>query len=339
MSNKTDSWHILIIKLGAMGDVLRTTFLLEGLKDIYPKSSISWIVAKNNACVLQNNHFIDEIIPSDDKTNSFLTTHFFDIVINLDLAPESLSLAKLANTRKVCGYVVDNLRQVIPSNDFADKWLSMSAYDELKKANQNTYQFWMSKIVGIPKADYEINVPLTKDSMEKADKFFKNLNVKTDKKIIGINPGAGKRWKMKKWTTEGFIETARAFSKKGHIILLLGGNDDRDEIENILSAKIPNVFSTGLDNSIADFFAMINLCDVILCGDTMALHAALGLKKNVVVIFGPTSAAEIEVYGRGSKIFADKKCLCCYKPNCDKKETCMDAVKTETVIKTMERYL
>ncbi|MDR1952630.1 MAG: glycosyltransferase family 9 protein [Elusimicrobiota bacterium] len=339
LSNKTDSLRILIIKLGAMGDVLRTTFLLEGLKEIYPKSSISWIVAKNNQAVLRNNSFIDNVIIDDEKINSFLINNFFDIVINLDLSPESLSLAKLANAQKILGYTLDNSRNIIASNDYAKEWLSMSAYDKLKKENKKTYQFWMSKITEINKDNYEIVVPLAKQSLDKAQNFFESLNTKNDKKIIGINPGAGKRWKLKKWNTDGFIKTAKYFSKKGHIILLLGSMEDKEEIENILNAKIENVFSTGLENSIPDFFAMINLCDIVLCGDTMAMHCALGLKKNVVAIFGPTSSAEIEIYNRGSKISSSKNCICCYRQNCNEKETCMDLIDADTIIKTIGGYL
>ena len=339
ITNKNQKPSILIVKLGAMGDVLRTTFILEGLKELHPQSEISWIVSKNNSQVLKNNPLIDKIIINDEKAPLFLCENFFDIVINLDLAPESLALAKLSNSAKIYGYTLDNSRTVLPSNDAAKEWLSMSAYDELKRKNTNTYQHWMSKITEIPKDNYEINVALDKSSLRKSEKFLADTLKPNGKKIIGINPGAGKRWKLKKWTSSGFIETAKHFSKKGHIVLLLGGYDDEQEIENILREKIPNVFSAGTDNSVADFFAMINLCDIVLTGDTMALHAALGLRKNVVALFGPTSAAEIEMYLRGTKIYSDKKCLCCYRQDCPEQETCMDLIKPITVIKTMEGYL
>ena len=78
--------------------------------------------------------------------------------------------------------------------------------------------------------------------------------------------------------------------------MLLGGKDDEQEIEIILKQKIKNVYSTGTDNSVQEFFAMVNLCDLVVCGDTMAMHAALGLNKKVVAIFGPTSFDEIEMY-------------------------------------------
>ncbi|MCL2485802.1 MAG: glycosyltransferase family 9 protein [Endomicrobia bacterium] len=331
--------RILIIKLGAMGDVLRTTFILEGLKQNYPESEISWIVSKKNAAVLEDNSFINNIIYNDEKTPEYLALNYFDIVVNLDLAPESLALAKLSNNSKILGYVLDNKRNVVSSNSFAADWLKMSAYDELKKANTYTYQHWMSKIVEIPKDNYEIIVPLSKESVQKAENFLKENKINTDKKIIGINPGAGKRWPLKKWTTKGFIDVAKYFSAKGHIVLLLGGMEDKEEIDAILAEKINNVYSSGVNNSIPDFFALINLCGVILCGDTMALHAAAGLKKSIVALFGPTSFAEIEIYSRGTKIRSSKDCLCCYKQNCDIKNNCMESIPKQEVIEAIERQI
>ncbi|MDR1195175.1 MAG: hypothetical protein LBL00_01720, partial [Endomicrobium sp.] len=209
LSSQNVNKKILIIKLGAMGDVLRTTFILEGLKKVYPESKILWIVNKNNAHVLENNGYIDSVIINDEKVNEFLAVNFFDIVINLDLSPESLALAKISCNAKILGYVTDNNRNIVCSNEAALQWLKMSAYDKLKKANTFTYQHWMSQITEIPKDNYEIVVTLQKSSLIKAENFLKENNVKTGKKIIGINPGAGKRWKMKKWRTDGFIALAK----------------------------------------------------------------------------------------------------------------------------------
>ena len=86
------------------------------------------------------------------------------------------------------------------------------------------------------------------------------------------------------------------------------------------------------------FFAMVALCDLVVCGDTMAMHAALGLKKNVVAIFGPTSYNEIEMYGRGIKIVS-MECNCCYKPDCNKKVKCMDKVSVENVLDAIQTYI
>jgi heptosyltransferase-2 len=336
ISNLQEHKRILIIKLGAMGDVLRTTFLLWGLKELYPKSIISWIVDNNNAAVLKQNILIDNIITNDENISKFLINNFFDIVINLDLEFESLSFTKVSNKLKVIGFTLDDNRNIIASNEFAQQWLKMSAYDELKKNNLYTYQHWMAQIVSLPKDNYEIIVPLQKEAQEKALKFLRDNNIVQNQKVLGINPGAGKRWKLKKWITEGFIETAKHFSKKGYIVLLLGGKQDEKEINAILKESIPNVISAGANNTIADFFAKINLCNVVLCGDTMVLHAALGLKKNVVALFGPTSVNEIEIYFRGTKIQGKKDCVTCYKQECYLENNCMQTITPKEVIDAIE---
>ncbi|MDR3195310.1 MAG: glycosyltransferase family 9 protein [Endomicrobium sp.] len=339
LSNKKDKKRVLIVKLGAMGDVLRTTFLLNGLKEVYPKSEISWIVDTKNAAGLEGNNLIDKIIHNDENVIKYLANNFFDTAINLDLAFESLSLTKLSNKKEVLGFTLDDNRNIVTSNNYAKEWLKTSAYDELKKANAFTYQNWMSKIAELPKDSYEIIVPLQKKSTEKAEQFLKDNNVTRDKKIIGINPGAGKRWKLKKWTLKGFIETAKHFSQKGYFVLLLGSAQDKSEIDLILKENMPNVISTGIDNTIPDFFAKINLCDIVLCGDTMALHAAAGLKKNIVALFGPTSINEIEIYSKGIKIQSNKDCVICYKQECDLIDNCMESIASKDVIQAIEQCL
>jgi heptosyltransferase-2 len=332
--------NVLIIKLGAMGDVLRTTFILEGLKDIMPHCVVHWVCAPQNAGVLEGNRFIDKIIKFDASTVEYLAKNYFDVSINLDLAPESLALATLTMSRKKTGYYLDDKRNIVCSNDYALHWLSMSAYDSLKKANTQTYQHWMSKIAELPKDNYEIITPLLESSVLKAVKFAQKNNIDLEKnKVIGINPGAGKRWPHKKWLTSGFIETAKFFADINTKILLLGGKDDEPYITEILNSGIDDVYSTGTDNSPSDFFALVNLCNIVICGDTMALHAATGLKKNVVALFGPTSAAEIDLYGRGTKIVSSKNCVCCYKGNCDTRPSCMQEITVPEVIEAVKKYL
>ena len=310
VNKKSKQTKILIVKLGAMGDVLRTTFILEGLKEKYKNSTIDWLVDKKNVDVLVGNKYIDIIIPNDNKVFEFLSS---------------------------TKYYLDKSRKIVGSNEYAKKWLPASAYDNLKKENEHTYQYWMANICEIKKDNYEIVVPVSKEAEQKAKKLKSSLKLNKNK-VIGINPSAGKRWVMKKWRIEKYIKLIKILSSKGYNILLLGGKDDEEEIKLILKQKIKNVYSTGTDNSVQEFFAMVDLCDLVVCGDTMAMHAALGLKKNVVAIFGPTSYNEIEMYGRGIKIVS-MECNCCYRPDCNKKVKCMDKVSVENVLDAIQTYI
>ena len=326
---------ILIIKLDAMGDVLRTTFLLPGLKEKYGKNcKITWLVSKNSAQVLYSNPLINKIIVSELAVIGNLCLERYDVVINLDLSPLSLMLATAVCSAKNIGYWLKKDRQIACSNIYAKKWLSMSAFDDLKKANTKTYQYWMAKITEIKKTNYPIYVPLNKESLDKAENFAKKNNL-VGKKIIGINPGAGGRWELKRWTKDGYKYLIEQLSLKGFKVILLGGPQEAELVSELVKSSNAKAISIGTNNSIPDFFAYLNLCNVVLTGDTMAMHAALGLKKKVVVLFGPTSSAEIEIYSLGVKIIPQLNCLCCYKTSCDIKPNCMQSINKDTVLNSV----
>jgi heptosyltransferase-2 len=65
----------------------------------------------------------------------------------------------------------------------------------------------------------------------------------------------------------------------------------------------------------------------------------LALGRRTVVLFGPTSAAEIELYGLGEKVVPDMACLSCYKTSCDFVPNCMDLISTDMVTSAVVRQL
>ena len=99
------------------------------------------------------------------------------------------------------------------------------------------------------------------------------------------------------------------------------------------------VIDTGHDNSYSRFAALIDLCDIVVTGDTMVLHLALGIGEKVVALFGPTSRAEVELYGRGIALAGEVPCLCCYLNDCAIDPSCMQKLKSEVVYQSVEKLL
>ena len=93
--------RILIIKIGAMGDVLRTTTLLPTLERMYPESVITWITDPSACPLLSANPYIDELLPFTDDNCNFLISRSFDLLMNYEKEPAPLALAGQisANTR------------------------------------------------------------------------------------------------------------------------------------------------------------------------------------------------------------------------------------------------
>lgn len=331
-------FKILIIKLDATGDVLRTTSILPALKREYPKSHITWLTKKNAKELFNNNPFVDElIIFEENDIVPRLLVEKFDILIHPDASVVSASLASIVNAEIKKGFLLDAKGKVIPVNDDAVEWLEMGAFDDLKKKNQKTYQEIIHNIAGLKYQKDEIQLRLNQKEIDFKNDFFSKHNLIRFKYLVGLNTGAGTRWQYKQWRIEGYIELIEKLSKNKEFGILLYGGPDEVERNKILKNKFPHLIDTGTNNSLRHFFSLLDLCDVLVTSDTMALHAATALKKKIVCLFGPTSHTEIEDYGRIEKVIPDLDCLVCYKPKCDFEITCMGSITSDMVYeKVME---
>jgi ADP-heptose:LPS heptosyltransferase len=157
--------------------------------------------------------------------------------------------------------------------------------------------------------------------------------------IVGINTGAGNRWPLKRWRPEGFVQLIE------HIlgttcaeVMMLGGRSE-EETNARMRARFDERVHHRTAASLREFIRLIDLCDIVVTGDTLALHAAVGLGKRVVALFGPTSAAEIDLYGLGTKIVPRIECLCCYQPVCTRTPNCMDMISAEDVFVAVTQQL
>jgi ADP-heptose:LPS heptosyltransferase len=324
--------RVLVVKLGAAGDVLRTTALLHSIKDLYPQSHITWICGQKSIALIRHNPLIDRPLPFFDETLTILDSEHFDLCVNFDLAPEATSIAMRvnANIRKGYGRRLDG--SVFAFDEAGTIWLEMSLWDDKKKANQETYQTHMQRILGAPYAPHPIIVPLLPEMQEKADAFIQQHQIENQHPIVGFNVGAGDRWEHKKWTVEGYVELGEQLYRRYNTRpIILYGPADFDRAKEVMAAMTVPFIDAELRPSVMEFVAIVNRCDLVITGDTFALHAALGLGKKVVCLVGPTSAAELELYGQGVILQGDIDCLGCYLTRCGKKPFCMNLLSVETV--------
>ncbi len=327
-------FRILIIKLDALGDVLRTTSILPAIKKIWPECSITWVTKRNSVPVFKNVDMVDEVVAFEDAVEVLkIAEQYFDVVIHPDASPQSAPLATLVGSYSKHGFETDDLGKVIPSNSKAEEWFEMGAFDHLKKANTKTYQQIIHEIAGFPYEKGEIQLKLDEEELKIKESFIKKHSLNDAKYLLGINVGASGRWQLKQWRMDGFVELIKYLygSVPGLEILLYGGREEAERISE-LTAQFPQLISTGTDNDLRTFFALLDIPQVVISGDTMALHAATALKKRVICLFGPTSYHEIEDYGRITKIYPQMDCLVCYKPSCDFKPNCMEMISTQMVL-------
>ena len=333
---------LVIIKLDAMGDVLRTTSLLPVMVKAWPGTRITWITRYESVPLLENNPYITEVISYSTDALVHLSSRTFDRVINLDAGKISAGMATIARAKEKIGYILHENGYVIGTNAVADEWLRMGIFDDLKRANQRSYQEIMCSILGLPTEGMKYVLELPEAEKEEGRSHLLKLGLDLNKSIIGIHTGGGGRWVLKQWSEESFIGLIpELLHELGHDtqILLFGGPLEQKLNRRIMDRVNDSVFDAGCDNEVRHFIALINYCSVVLSGDSLAMHIALAMCRHTVVLFGPTSNTEIELFGLGEKIIPDLDCLACYKRVCDFNPNCMDSISVDMVKQAILRQL
>ena len=196
-SYKKISKRILLIKLDAIGDVLRTTPLAEAIKKKYPFSQLTWLVAETGAPNLKNNPFIDRTLIYSQKESDALRCEFFDLIINLDKDRKATSLANKIKATEKRGFLLNTFGTPFPINKGAE-YLYKIALDNwgAKTKNQKNFEEMIFEAAEIPYNNEEYLLEFDNEDLEFAKKFQKNLT--KNKKTIGLNTGCGPVYPHKK---------------------------------------------------------------------------------------------------------------------------------------------
>jgi ADP-heptose:LPS heptosyltransferase len=334
--------RILIIKLAALGDVLRTTPLLQAYKEADPACHITWLTLPGAVPMLRGIPEIDRLLEYDSEAVLRLQVEEFDQLHCFDKEPKATALAMKVSARSKAGFGMTPYGNVMPLNRASEYMFHLGINDPLKfQINRKTYPELVFECAGLGwTGPREYLFPDLTVETEKAGVRLAKLGVRPDALKIGLNTGAGHVFATKKWTESGYAELAdRVIETCGAQVLLLGGPAEAERNTRIAAAARNPLIQTGTDHEIRDFAGVVANCDLVVTGDTLAMHVAIGLHVPVVVILGSTCHQEIELYGRGAKIVSDFDCSPCYLSVCSKDFSCMQAIGAAQVFDVVERVL
>jgi len=329
--------RMLIIKLGASGDVLRTTPILPALRERHPNAQISWLTDESAREVLQANPLIDRLLLYNLETVLRLQVEEFSRLICLDKEARATALAMTVRAGHKNGFGLSPQGNVIPLNPEASYAFLLGLSDELKfRLNRKSYQEMIFEALGLSYRHQEYVLALAPEHLAYGRDVMAGAGAGPDDIVVGLCVGAGTRFANKAWTEEGFSVVARALAARPNTrAVLLGGKLEESRVRSIRSRLGESVFDPGCHHSLGQFAGIVNCCDVVVSPDTVCMHLAIGLKKLVLAIFGPTCPQEVELYGRGAKVVSPLPCAPCYRENCDIEETCMRGISPEMVMKEL----
>jgi heptosyltransferase-2 len=255
--------NVLIIKLGATGDVVRTTTLLRRLS-----GHITWLTEAKNTVLLEGVQESLKCVCWEQRDQIEHTP--YDLVINLEDTQEVGSFVKLLEYKQLFGAYLDSgnsLRYTDDSRPWFDLGI-LSRYgkqqaDQLKYENRRTYQELIFEGLGWRFEGERYCLPEPTKTVLKGD--------------VAIAPHAGLIWPMKNWA-------------------------HYDDLENTLrrNGLIVNVLPKRL--SLLEHLGDVSQHRCLVSGDTLPMHLALGSEVACVSLFSCTSPWEIHDYGLQRKI-------------------------------------
>ena len=293
---------IAIIKLGALGDVVRTLPILLGIKEKYPQSEITWITKENVKSLIESIPEVSKVLTPPDEISQT-----FDLLYNFDIDDSATSLAQKINAKEKKGfYSQDGFLSAF--NPEAEYYINTIFDDELKKSNKKTYQEMMFEVAELPYKQQHYPLKLGNNEVKYAEKFLKENSIPQEN-LIGVHMGASSRWPSKKWHLDNLKKFIESLSKRKIPVILFGGPNELSELETIyqeLKQRGMKIYKQNPNNSLLEFASLINLCSTVVCADSLALHLSLGLSKPTIGLFFVTSPSEVEDYGLLKKIIAPK---------------------------------
>ncbi|MBI2508134.1 glycosyltransferase family 9 protein [Candidatus Woesearchaeota archaeon] len=282
---------ILIIQLGAMGDVVRSTSILSAIKEKYGKNiKIAWLTSEECKFFLENSQHIDEILVYSPEIYLRLQQENFDILFNLEIASPATLLANIVNSKEKFGYYFDKDGHPSAFNKGAETYLHAAFSDHLNRKIRKSYQEMIFEALNLDyrKQDYSFKPKINEKYL---NNFLEKNNLKKGDKILGINIGAASRFPSKTWHLDRVKELVNKI-KNDYKIVLLGGPNELTKQEELKKFAITNDFN----NTLEEFCSVLSICDILITGDSLHLHLAITMKKPTVALFFTTPPWQIESY-------------------------------------------
>ena len=309
--------------------------------------------------MLKNNPLISHfLVFSAELKNSIKES--YDLIISLDDEREVCELSSAIKSKKIVGAYLDKDSQLKYTQD-SEPWFGMGLLrpeekggkeeaDRLKRENSRTCQDILYDILSLDKKHNEMSLFLEREDVEFGNRFAERNHIRKDDLVIGLNTGSGKRWPLKRLSEEKTIELINKLHayynsndelKRNYRelkLILFGGLEELERNKFILK-KTQEVVYAGCNNTLMNFAAMINICGIVISSDSLAMHMAVALKRHVVAFFAPTSAAEIDLYGKGIKVAAKSECYCCYRKTDILPPNCNDALSVDAIFDAVKNVI
>ncbi|MEW5798379.1 MAG: glycosyltransferase family 9 protein [Bacteroidota bacterium] len=276
--------RILLTRMKYIGDVVLTTPVIHTLRDVFPEAHIAYLGDAKAVSLLEQNPYLNEIIPFDFSKDSFLYqlkmykkmfAAKYDLTIDLYSNPRSalMTFATRANVR------------IGGDSSGRGKLYTIRIKDDGTLKSAIEYHYQSLAPLGIRPKYYDTEIFLTARERNDAFSLMMSLGIDPSKKIIAIHPGA--TWQNKIWLKENFAALISRLVSDTDINILLSPGPKDGELMTYLQQDFRNrVFTLPL-LPVRKLAAVLSQCTVFVSNDCGPMHIGVAVGAKTIGIFGP----------------------------------------------------
>jgi heptosyltransferase-1 len=302
--------RILVVRLSAMGDVIHALPAVASLKHSFPHSHVTWVVRTTWAPLLENNPFVDRVIPFERTMKGIasarrqLRENRFDLAIDFQGLMQSALVAAAARPDRIVGFHRSQVRERGASLFYSTQVEARAAHvvdrnlELVAAAGASSLLHTFSLPEGSPEGDLPAG------------------------KFVLTSPLAG--WGSKQWPAEFYEKLAARLDVP---LVVNGPPSAAESLSKIRGAQVHLSGIPGLIHATRRAQAVIGV-------DSGPLHLAAALSKPGVAIFGPTDPLRNGPYGGTIRVLRSEGVATTYKRAAETHES-MRAISPDDVFEAL----
>jgi lipopolysaccharide heptosyltransferase I len=325
--------NVLVVRLGALGDIVHAVPAVAALRRAYPAAQIDWLVERKHRAIVDLVTAIDRTIELERPSVAAwvavtreLRTTSYDVAIDFQGLLKSAVLARGSGAAKVVGFSIWHLREKA-----ARPFYSASAPGE--GAHVIRKNLHLLRVLDID--DETISFPLATVQSP----ALTALQARIDgRRFALVNPGAV--WPNKRWPAGRFGELAAFLREASGLLPVVLWGPGEEPLADAVVAASGNAAIVAPPTGVSDLVAMSRAAALVVSGDTGPLHIGTAVGTPTVSIFGPTDPDRNGAWSPDDvSVSRFDCCECHYDRKCHASRWCLEDVSVAEVSAAIQQRL
>jgi lipopolysaccharide heptosyltransferase I len=328
---------VLIVRLGALGDLVHAMPAVAALRAAWPEASIDWLVDGRYAALL-------ELVPGLNRTVVIggrggrpvrsvirdLRRARYDLAIDFQGLLKSAALARFAGARETAGFIAGQLREPLAGLFYTRR---IPADDSGHVVRKN-----LSLVEALGVGVREVTAPLTVTASAVPGQVRQLLGIDAGARFAAINPGAG--WPNKQWPADRYGAIAAHLRARHRMPSIVTWGPREQALADHVVAASGGAARTAPATSIGDLVELARAAAVFVAGDTGPTQLAAAVGTPVVGLFGPTNPLRNGPWNADDTwVSRFDDCECHHKRRCRRETPCVNTITVEQVADAVDRRL